>query len=401
MTAEAGIPFFLILRHLRRCNKWALALVIFLMSIAFINLIFVNSIFNGVIETADEQIVRAGTGNITVSPLKGSEYLTAPDQTMQRILATEGVEAASSRLVLPSQLKDGGAEGSWQVVAVDPSGEAATMVVADRVIDGSYLEEGDAEGIVLGYNVAGEAGAGADSSGLRGARVGDIVRMTYGGAARDLVVRGIFRTKFTDTDEKAFITRDALPGIDPSLAGQANSIVIRTEGAIGGEAAVIERLRAAGVGDSIASWEASAKSMKELTSSFASINTLLTVVGFFIAAVTIFIIIYVDINHRRTEIGILRAIGIKPSIIRSNYILQTVIYSLFGVLLGSALYFGIIMPYFDMQPFEIPLGDVRLVINYTDFTVRALSVIAVSILAGLLPAFFITRSNLMDEILDR
>jgi ABC-type lipoprotein release transport system permease subunit len=401
MKAETGIPFFLILRHLRRCNKWALALIIFLMAVAFINLIFVNSIFNGVIQTADDQIINNGTGNITVSPLEGHEYITDPERNLEAIRATEGIEAASPRLVLPSQLKSSVAEGSWQVVAVDPDEESRTLDVAKHMVAGSYLEEGDTEGIILGSNVSGGRDEETGSTSLKGIQVGESVRMINANGSRDFVVKGIFQTKFADTDEKAFIARDALAGMDPALAGRINNIVIRTTGAVGTEDATIERLRSEGVGDRISSWEASARSMKELTSSFASINTLLTLVGFFIAAVTIFIIVYVDINHRRTEIGILRAIGIKPSLIRSNYILQTVVYSLFGVLLGSAIFFGIIVPYFQVYPFEIPLGDVRLVIDYRDFFIRALSVIAVSILAGLLPAFFITRANLMDEILDR
>lgn len=401
VRAESGIPFFLILRHLRRCNKWALALIIFLMAVAFINLIFINSIFNGVIDTAEAQIVAAGTGNITVSPFQGQEYLLEPAISLEKVLVTEGVVSASSRLVLSLPLVAGNAQGSWQVVAADPGAEAETLEVASSVFEGSWLEEGDAAGIVLGADVVGNAGGDTGTPSLKGVKVGETVRVPYEGAAVELVVRGIFETKFSDTDEKAFITPEALAVIDPALGGQANNIVIRTAGERGEEAPVIERLESGNIGGHVASWEDSARSFEELTSSFSSINALLTVVGFFIAAVTIFIIIYVDINHRRTEIGILRAIGIKPSLIRSNYILQTVMYSLFGVLLGSALFFGIIVPYFRVNPFEIPLGDVRLVINYRDFFIRALSVIAVSILAGLLPAFFITRANLMDEILDR
>ena len=141
--------------------------------------------------------------------------------------------------------------------------------------------------------------------------------------------------------------------------------------------------------------------MQSITKSFVTINALLTVVGFIIAAVTIFIIIYVDITHRRQEIGILRALGIKSYLITSTYILQSTVYSLFGVALGTALFFGILVPYFQARPFSLPLGDVTLFISPADFASRAVAVVVVAILSGLIPAVIATRKNLLDDIMGR
>jgi len=117
--------------------------------------------------------------------------------------------------------------------------------------------------------------------------------------------------------------------------------------------------------------------------------------------VTIFIIMYVDITHKRQEIGILRAVGVKSYLIGTTFVLQTIVYSFLGVALGTAMYFGIIFPYFQAYPFSIPIGDVTLSVSPADFVSRGLSVIFVGILSGLIPAIIGLRTKILDAILGR
>lgn len=78
MKSDKRIPFFLITRHLARCNKWKLLLIVFLLSIAFINLVFINSLFNGVIASNNEQIINTKTGNIMIVPRGAWTSSTTP-----------------------------------------------------------------------------------------------------------------------------------------------------------------------------------------------------------------------------------------------------------------------------------------------------------------------------------
>lgn len=81
--------------------------------------------------------------------------------------------------------------------------------------------------------------------------------------------------------------------------------------------------------------------------------------------------------------------------------LQGAIYSFGGVLLGTALYFGIIFPYFRAYPFQIPIGDVTLSVSPGDFVFRALTVVGVAVLSSLIPAIIATRKSILDDILGR
>ncbi|HEY5532487.1 MAG TPA: FtsX-like permease family protein [Candidatus Anoxymicrobiaceae bacterium] len=400
MKSDRRIPFFLIIRHLRHTNKWTLALIIFLLAIAFINLIFINSLFNGVIESNNNQIIAFRTGNITMTPATGKDFIDGSRKAVQQIVAVDGVKSAAAEFDVPGSLEFKGAKGDYSVTAINPDAEKTVTDVSKKMVQGSYLKPGDTTGIVVGADVAASATKNGREVSFTGVRVGDTLTLLLGGQKHNLIVRGIFKTKSNQADDRTFITGAALDRIAPETADRASDIVIRTD-KTGDEKEVIARLKRAGVSGTFFTWEQAAQSLATVTDSFTTINALLTVVGFFIAAVTIFIIIYVDITHRRQEIGILRAVGVKSELVISTYVLQATIYSFAGVALGTALYFGIIYPYFRAYPFRIPIGDVSLSVSPGDFVFRSLTVVAVAIISGLIPAIISTRSSILDSILGR
>jgi len=90
MKSSKRIPFFLIIRHIRHSNKWTLVLIIFLMAIAFINLLFINSLFNGVVESNENQLINTRSGNITITPPKGQEFIDKPLRVVSEVMKIPG-----------------------------------------------------------------------------------------------------------------------------------------------------------------------------------------------------------------------------------------------------------------------------------------------------------------------
>lgn len=398
--SERKISFFLIFKQLRRGNKWTLALVVFLMSVAFINLVFINSLFNGIVAASDEQIIATLASNITITPEHGQDTIDGSAAALERVESVDGVVAASRHVFVPASLSLGEVTGTYQVMAIDPRAESKTTAIHEKMMSGKYLSESDLDGIVIGRQVAGGKDVEMNSSSLKGAEVGDTVILHVDGLELPLQVRGIFYTKYFEADRTAYINVKALERAMPETAGTATSLIVKTD-RNGGEEKVIERLKAAGTPGSFMTWKEASGMMKSVTGSFLTINALLTTVGFMIAAVVIFIIIYVDISTKRRQIGILRAIGLKSYLVSSTYILQSTIYSVVGVAVGAVIFFAAIVPWFKFHPFQIPLGDVSLHVDYIDFTWRALTVIAVAIISGMLPAILATRRPILDEIAGR
>lgn len=385
------------MRSLRRGNKWTLALIIFLIAIAFINLVFVASLFNGVIKNANQQIIDAFTGNIYATPLPGDDFIPNADQTLKKIRKTDGVTAASAETILPASLEFNSIKRTWPILAINPDDEKKVLNIADKFSSGSYLDKNDTDQIIIGRQIAGGVGVEMDAFSFKNAKVGDKITLNYGNADYEFTIKGIFYTKFIDTDQKAFITDEALKKINPNYSDQATSIVIKTA-ETGNESETIKKLESDGVEAKFIDWEDAAGVMASVTESFLSINVLMTSVALLIAAVTIFIVIYIDISSRRQQIGILRAIGIRPYLITANYVLLSAVYSVAGVLLGSGLFFGILVPYFNAHPFVLPIADATLVVNYADFIIRMESIIWVAILTSLIPAFLITRIKILDAL---
>jgi putative ABC transport system permease protein len=397
---ERKIPFFLISRHLLRGNKWTLALVIFLMSVAFVNLVFVNSLFNGIVAMADEQVIATTSGNITMQPSRGSMYIGNAAEVVKKITATKGVVGASTRTSVPASLLYRGIQGNYQIYAVQPSLEKTTTNISKKMLAGSFLSDNDTDSIIIGRQIAGGKGVEMNATSFKGAKPGQKVTLFINGQARQFTIKGVYYTKYFEADRQAFITQKGLEQLMPSAAGKTSNIIIRTQKK-GDEDVVIARLRKAMPGAQFLTWKEASGLMKSVTNSFVTIDALLTTVGFVIAAVVIFIIVYVDINDKRRQIGIFRAIGIKSYLVSSTYILQSTIFSVVGVLVGSAIFFFAIIPYFHAYPFKIPLGDVTMYVNIGGFIWRAVAVIAVSIISGMIPAILATRKPILDEIAGR
>ncbi|MFA6553751.1 MAG: ABC transporter permease [Patescibacteria group bacterium] len=399
MKSEYKIPFILAWKHIMRANKWTLSLIIFFMSIAFINMIFVPSLFNGIIDGFNQQIINTSTGNIFITPRGGQDTIPDSDNIVSEITKISGVAAASAELLVPGTLNYEGKKGSWTINAINPDDEKMVTNVSQKMIEGSYLDVSDIDQIILGQGIA---GTGNDESNfspfdLQGVKVGDTISVTFGAVSHELTVKGIFRTKFDSTDNNAFITQETFKKINPQYAHEATKIIakIHTEGE---ENIVIGRLDALNLPGNIYSWEQASNLMNSVSDSFISINVILSIFGILIAAITVFIVIYIDISTRRQEIGILRAIGIKPYLIQTTYIILSAIYSVAGVMLGTGLFFAIIIPYFNFHPFVLPIADAKLLVAPGDFIARMETLIWVAIIAGLIPAIVITRTKLLQAI---
>jgi len=400
MKSQARLPFYLTLKYLQRGRKWTLFLILFLMSVAFVNLIFMSSLFNGIIEGTNTQIINTMTGDFYITPKTGDELIASKEKVLSDIRSVDGVTGASAQTYVPAQLKYNGISGGWQILAVNPKNESGVTDISKKIIEGSYLDENDDDQILIGRQIAGGEGVEQNAFSLKGVSAGDKVDLIINGVAKTFTIKGIFQTKFLPSDERAFITENALNNIMPALDDRANNITIKIADPAD-EQAVLSQLRSRNIDGDIYTWREVAGLMKSVGESFTSINILMTFVGVLIAAVTVFIVIYVDIVNKKKQIGILRAIGIKPYIIVSSYVILSAVYSVIGVLIGSAVFYFILVPHFNAHPFSLPICDATLVLSSSDYFVRAEMIMWVSVISGLIPSVIITKTKMLDAILGR
>jgi putative ABC transport system permease protein len=397
---QLKLPFYLAFQYIRRGRKWTLSLTIFLMTAAFVNLIFLPSLFNGIIDGANKQIINTLTGDVYITPNNGEDYIKNVNQVLNQLRTIDGVKAVSAKMSVPANLKYNNITLNRQILAINPTDEKDVSNISQNMISGSYLSSGDKDQIIIGTQIAGGNGVEENAISFKGAKVGDKVSLMLNGKPKEFTIKGIFDTNFVQSDERAFITDDALKTIMPSAENKATTINIRINQNTNQDA-VINSINQKNIDGKVYKWQEAAGVMKSVSNSFLSINIILSFTSVLIAAVTIIIIIYVTIINKRKEIGILRAIGIKPYIIVFSYVILSAVYASAGIIIGTILFFAIIMPYFQIHPFVLPICNAVLVLGWSDYIIRLETIIWVSIFAGFIPAVIVTRTKMLNAILGK
>lgn len=136
----------------------------------------------------------------------------------------------------------------------------------------------------------------------------------------------------------------------------------------------------------------------DLSSSFGMIGMFVSAIGLIVAAITIFMLVFINVRQKRRQIGILKAIGIPHDIIIYSYLIQTLFYWLCGTIIGTLLIFFVISPYFSSNPLETPIGKTGLSISSSGVTFNIISLLIATFIGGLIPAWRGARENIIKAI---
>ena len=394
------VATFLSRRAIIRGNRGIIILTVAMMAIIYAELMFVPSLIQGATNEIQLELREYVTASIAITPSHSD--LTIPDAAglLDRVRAVHGVVAATATSLAGSQISFGSHTNSWPVLAVDPTSYARTFTTPQTMIEGSFLNPGVNDEIVLGIGIAGAGMTRASTYGssLQTVHVGDRVTVTLSGGRTHLfTVKGIYETNLSEANSSAFITTATADSLVPPLRGRVSAIYVRTK-QIGDEKAVIGQLRGEGRHVIYQSWEALSSSVKDITGSFDTIKSVLNAVSLIVAAIAVFIVTYVDLVNKRRTIGIERAIGISGPAITLNYLLKAVVFAVLGILFGAGLFFGAAIPLVRHHPFQFPIGPVTLSVSSAELRSDAIILLAVAVIGALVPAWRAVRIRLLDAV---
>ena len=228
--------------------------------------------------------------------------------------------------------------------------------------------------------------------------VGDKVTVTLrADVTHVFTVVGIYETDLQEANTSAFISEGTAAKLVPELAGASSAIYVRTR-QLGDEAMIMGTLRRVRPDVRYQSWQTLASSLADVTGSFDSIKSILNAASLLVAAISVFIVTYVDLVNKRRIIGIERAIGISGVAITVSYALKAIAFALCGVALGAALFFGAAIPLVKRFPFRFPIGPVTLSVTAGELRRDAVVLLIVAIIAALAPAWRAVRTRLLEAI---
>nr|WP_301287432.1 FtsX-like permease family protein [Methanocalculus alkaliphilus] len=372
---------------------------ILIIAMVFTNMIIFSGFIGGVVVLFHDQTVDYVTSDIVIRPDHDERTLHHVDELMERINRVPGVARASARYSIGGTLTHKGSMVSVPVTAINPRDEVEVTKIHEHMIQGSdFLSPGD-DGILLGMFVAGHEDPGMDFfDSLGGVRAGDSVEVMYAnGVGRTYSVKGVFATKSYQADYMAFISWEEMNEVLGFENTEATEVLVR---ASGGEdlGQVKMRLMEYGVQERVETWEeAMLLEIDDMVETFLIIDRIAIVVSMIIAIVVIGIVFTIKTINNRRQIGIQKAIGITNRIIIGGYLMQALFIWLFGTILGMVIV-NLLMVYFSAHPLEFPDGDVSPIFEMSVMLMNAGWLALASGLAGLIPAWRITRENTLEAM---
>jgi len=406
------LALFLAFKSIIKGNRWALVLIILVMSLSFANLLLTPSILSGVTNTLNQQQIDTLYGNIVIDPPPTEHYLSRVSLIEKKIEQIPGITGVSTHLnssaFIECQWKekdspsDKGESGTWPVIGIDPIREVNVTTIHEHIIQGNYLDSNDRDEIVLGVEIAGGNRAQtAEFLTLQGVKVGDEVRLTYpNGVQREYRVKGIFQAKeMTQADRLAFVTIQEMASVlgRQVYNDRASQILVRTGQGVT-ENQIIQETSSLGIDAEVRSWSEYGGAVGGIVSSFDVIASLIGTIGLVVAGIVMFIVIYINVINKRRQIGILRAIGIKRDVIIGSYLTQAIFYAILGIVFGGLMFGYGIQPYFELHPLDLPVGQVSLAVKALTINSAVLGLLTAAVLAGLPPVISITRQRIIQAI---
>ncbi len=396
MLSDLRLSVFLAQKSITKGNKGTLVLTIFIMALVFVNSVFVSSLFLGLTNTINEQMINTMYGTVVIEPKKDEKYIDGVYSLKQKISSVPGVTGVSAQYVTGAVLSYKDKSGAWSVHSINPDDEVTVTTIHNFMLEGEYLGKQDENEIMLGKEIAGGYGGDDEDSSL-GAKVGDTIDVLFNnGVKRSYRVKGIFGVNFRGSDATAYVSQKEMASI-LGMEDKASQILIRTWD-IGNEDRYVKQFLGLGISETIKPWQDYASMVGDITESFDVIAMLISGIGLFVAGVTIFIIIYMNTISKRRQIGISRAVGIKESVIINTYFLQAMFIVMCGVAAGLLIMFFVVAPWFVTHPLDFSIGKISLLILPERVSISAISLVIAAVVAGLVPSMMAVRETIIEAM---
>ncbi len=394
---------FLAITSIKRGNKGTLAMTILIMTLAYVNLVFIASIFGGIVEGINQEAIDNQYGNIVIEPAIDEKYIDNKN-AIKQIKTIPGIIGVSQHyidnpIVKYDYRKDGYdiKSGRWVLKSINPEDEKTVTKINKTIIDGSFLDAKDRDQIIIGKEIAGGYGGDLDYLSL-GVSVGDEIDVHFSnGITRTYTIKGVFSAKSTQANQMLFITKKEMESV-LKVHDWASEILVKIKDT-GNEDKYIKEIRQTGLKkEDIKKWQDLMGFTSSASKSFTMISVILGAIGTIVAGVTIFIIIFVSVVNKRKQIGILKAIGMEESTIILYFVIQALFYGVVGVLIGISLILFIIRPFFMSNPLDFPIAWVSLKITFNIIRISNLSLIGAALIGGFFPAYRGAKESILKSI---
>jgi putative ABC transport system permease protein len=387
---------------IKRGNKKTLAFIVFVLSLIFMNLVFLPSMIGGLSGMFTGFMQDYPYGDIVIEPGKDNTYINNVDNVLQKVRAVNGVRAATKRLDAAASIEHKQKVVGSTITGVLPTEEYDISRYPYIISEGDFLGDLSRNEIIIGAMLV-EGYFGSEIyDNLGEVRAGSLVDVTYSnGVKRTYKVKGIMEGTFEVVDLNALVHYKEIEDVYGLDGSKATKVVVRIEKQ-GTQDNIKDKIISAGVKEPVFTWADKAESiLRQALQSIGAINVMSKFVSLVVGAALILIIIYINVLNRKKEIGILKAVGITPRSIVLSYAFLSMFYVSMGIFVGLILYFALML-YFQANPFTMyETIKIRPEIDYLFLVQNILTMLVLSVIAGILPAWMVSKESILKAIWGR
>jgi len=415
------VGLFLMLRYIQHGSRSASLLIVAIMFLTFLNVVVVRGVLVGLPAGASASYQNQYAGNILITPLADQRHIDRSRYVEQVVMQSDDYVAHSGRYIASAILRADYKrpqkaslvpdQVGAAIAGINPLHEDTVTNLSELVVEGRYLREDDTKGILLGSqlleryagNIPETGGTPETSGSIANIYPGDTVRVTIGDVVDEYTVVGVTKHKVGQNSRRVFMLEDQLRRVIDRSGDKKDEIAVLlkpdadpTRLVVGLRQSEVAALATVQTGP-----ESQGSFLDDISETFDLLGNGVGFIGIVVAAITVFIMIFIVALNRQKQIGILKGIGINRLAIESSYVFLSIAYALVGISLGLIVLYGVIAPYIDANPIDFPFADGVLVAPWDDTLLRSSILIATTLLAGYIPARMIVQKNTINAILGR
>lgn len=364
-------------------------------------LVFMDGLYGGYDEAVFSNAVRLYGGNLQIHAPGFRERahrrpllpLENPDRVVQTATEHPAVLLASKRIRTSGMVKERGEIYPVTITGIQPSVEAPTSLIAENIVAGRFLQDGDEDIIVIGRSLADELGL----------KVGD--RITLAGKSknesirqRTMTIAGLFDLGLKDAEKGlVFITLSEAQSLF-NLRNQVTEVAIALH-EVGIEDQAISELQPLLEGYEVDSWLTLNPEFRQVMELSVQVTAFFGFIVVMIACIGILNLMMMAVFERTREMGVLAALGMKGRQIMYLFLLEGAMIGAVGAAIGCTLGWLAMLVFnlsggYDMSSFTSAgeiyalMGDAfYATIDPASILQLGLIIVVMAMLASLIPAW--------------
>jgi putative ABC transport system permease protein len=394
---EILTAFFIAKKNIIK-NRKSLFLTIFIISLGFISSIIIYGVLKDVSHDLQENFIETNMGHVILEPYDNNEKIETIDNVLAKIKVLPNILGISSITKKSARLYDKNNNYiDTEIYIINPEEFSKTSVVDDLMKEGSWLNKGEKDKIILGcINVENCNNVKAFNSIDVG--VGESIRSLSNGYPEfELTLKGIYQHRYNEIEIISYITQETAKTIFLDYnSKEADEIIILLSDRSHSKEMVAE-LSKMNLNVEILTWEDKSSMFSSIVDSFSVIGNISFFIGILISAISIYVILYINILNKKTQIGIIKAIGIKSKVISLSYILLSFFLGIIGSIVGIILTLSMV-EYFKFNPIKTGIGDLVPQVTLSLLFLVGTTIILASVISGYIVSKRITKQNIIEAI---